>query len=247
MCGRYVLKEPRQALRALVQAEFEEFSELRLFPRFNISPTQTVPIVILEESGRAAVEAKWAFSPPWAASAKVKVPLMINARAEGVAKSRAFRHAFSENRCLAPASGYYEWQTLAEKTKKPAKLPFYISPTSGALMAFAGLWEPLAQAEEERLRTFALMTTAAAPELEKIHNRMPVILAEADWSVWLKPGPLSEEDAERILAPRLSVPMGNWPVSSRVNSNRNEGPELIERVNPTAAETDPQMAFDFSF
>ncbi len=221
MCGRYVLKHSREDLQ--LHFQFDEFAVVRLFPRFNIAPTQSVPVIRLGSAGsRELVEGRWGLIPSWVKDGD-KPPLLINARLEDVATRRAFAPAFRGRRCLVPASGYYEWGRMAGGRKKP----YFIDGPNGAPLAFAGLWEPYGDG-----MSVALMTKASVGNLAEIHDRMPVILPESSWPSWLAPEPLSAEGCELLQAPELPCALGLRPVGPLVNSARNEGPELLRPDEP---------------
>lgn len=219
MCGRYVLKHSATEL----QSAFGFVpSEITLVSRFNIAPTTQVPIVRGNEDGeRELALVRWGLIPAWA-KPDAKLPLMINARAETVATKPAFRSAYAHHRCLFPVSGYYEWQKTAG-----GKQPFYISRKDEEPLGLAGLWETWKSPEGETIVTAAIVTTAATPETAEIHDRMPVILPAATWERWLAPDRIPKDEAEEILAPKVPSPLELRPVSTAVNSIRNDGEHLI--------------------
>ncbi len=139
----------------------------------------------------------------------------INARSETVLTSGMFRGALAARRCLLPADAFYEWKALADE-----KQPYAIARTDGAPIAFAGLWEGWTDPAGEALRTFTILTTAANDDMARPHDRMPVILEEADWPVWL-----GEETGDHLalLRPAESGVVRLWPISRAENSVRNNG------------------------
>jgi putative SOS response-associated peptidase YedK len=165
---------------------------------------------------------------------------MINARAETVGEKPAFRRAFGKRRCLLPADGYYEWYTPTgdnvpmTSRGKPVKQPFYIHRADGHSLAMAGLYEWWLDKSKERedadawLLTATIITTSATDAVGRIHDRMPVVVGANDWEQWLDPTLSDREVVERLMAPAQSEPLVAYPVSVRVNSVRNNGPELIE-------------------
>jgi putative SOS response-associated peptidase YedK len=155
---------------------------------------------------------------------------MINARAETVAEKPAFRRAFAKRRCLLPADGYYEWQSQPGA----AKQPIYISRRDGRALALAGLYElwrdpAVARDDPEAwVWTATVITTSAPDELGLIHDRMPMIIDQDRWSDWLDPANGDVADLRSLLAPAAASGLITYPVSTAVNSVRNNGPQLIE-------------------
>jgi putative SOS response-associated peptidase YedK len=184
---------------------------------------------------------RWGLVPFWAKDPKIGSRL-INARAETVASKPAFRHAFKRNRCLLPADGYYEWQrpdgTEADTPggKGGGKQPYFITRGDGGPLAFAGLYElwrdDALPDDHERawLWTATIITTSAPDELGKIHDRMPMVIAPDRWADWLDPAADDPADLVALLAPAASSGLISYPVSTTVNSVRNNGPELISRI-----------------
>ncbi len=185
-------------------------------------------------NGRASAErqlrvVRWGLVPFWAKDVKIG-SRMINARAETVAEKPAFRRAFAKRRCLLPADGYYEWQSQPGA----AKQPIYISRRDGRALAFAGLyelWRDPAVARDDPdawLWTATVITTSAPDELGMIHDRMPMIIDPNRWSDWLDPANGDVADLRSLLAPAAASGLMTYPVSTAVNSVRNNGPQLIE-------------------
>ena len=229
MCGRYSLTTPPEALRRLFG--FEAVPNLPA--RYNIAPTQEAPIVRRGEDGRRELAmARWGLLPPFA-KAPADGARMINARAETVAQKPAFRTAFRRRRCLVPADGFYEWQKLSEGPK-PEKQAWRIGLKGGAPFAFAGLWElwrpPQPEAGGEALLSYGIVTTEANAAIAKIHERMPVILAEADYVRWLDPE-AQPDSLQALLRPFPAEAMGYYRISSRVNAVRNDDEACIAPLN----------------
>jgi putative SOS response-associated peptidase YedK len=221
MCGRYALSTPA----AVIAEHFEllDLDELELPPRFNIAPTQTLPVVRLAADGtRELVAARWGLIPSWAKDPAIGNRL-INARAESAADKPAFRSAFRRRRCLVPATGFYEWQRLEKR-----KQPYQILMRDGGLFAMAGLWERWQCADSAPLDTYTILTTAANPVVAPLHDRMPVILAPGDYDLWLGRTPASPQALSALLHPYPATAMTAYPVSSLVNSPRNDGPACAE-------------------
>jgi putative SOS response-associated peptidase YedK len=192
---------------------------------------------------------RWGLVPFWAKDPKIG-SRMINARAETVDSKPAFRHAFKRRRCLLPADGYYEWQRPdGTESDEPggsakaggAKQPYFITREDGQPLAFAGLYELWRDAalpdDHERawLWTATIITTSATDDLGKIHDRMPMVISPDRWSDWLDPACDDPADVMALLAPAASGGLISYPVSTAVNSVRNNGPQLIERIEPGLA------------
>lgn len=218
MCGRFTL---HARLNLLLQ-QFALEAGPELAPRYNIAPTQMVPIVRCDLPGHREISLmRWGLIPAWAKDPSIGNRL-INARAETVATKPAFRAAFKRRRCLVPADGYYEWQKIG-KTKQP----YYIRLPDGGPFALAGLWESWHEEQEGGQRTFTLITTDANDATRGIHDRMPVILSPDDYAVWLDPEFQLREPLEALLRPYDAGPMRIDPVSTRVNSPKHDDPECI--------------------
>jgi putative SOS response-associated peptidase YedK len=253
MCGRYAAAKDPAALAE--EFEVEATPEESLQPDYNVAPTKKVYLVVdrarEDVAERALVIGRWGLVPSWAKDPSIG-SRMINARAETVAEKPAFRRAFAKRRCLIPADGYYEWYLPTSpdapvgKGGKPLKQPFYIHPADGSSLAMAGLYEwwrdPTRDDDDPaawRL-TCTVITTEASDEVGRIHDRMPMTIAPADWAAWLDPTHGAVESA-LLLRPAAAFPLEAYPVSTAVNSVRNNGPELIA---PMAAEdVDPSALF----
>ena len=195
--------------------------------------------------GRAAGEARelrvvrWGLVPFWAKDRSIG-SRMINARAETVSVKPAFRSAFARRRCLLPADGYYEWYRPGGDAKA-AKQPYYICRRDGGPLAFAGLyelWRDRAVPDDHPdawLWTATIITTSAPDELGRIHDRMPMVIRPDLWADWLDPGNNNTGDVRGLLAPAISGELISYPVSTAVNSVRNNGPGLIEPAEPEPA------------
>lgn len=194
-----------------------------LEPRFNIAPSQLVPIIV-SGSANKAVMMKWGLVPFWAKDPKIGNRL-INARAETISTKPAFRTSFKRKRCLVPATGFYEWKRL-----KDGKIPYYIHMKDDSFFAFAGLYDRWTDPDGEVLYTFTIITTTANTIMEKIHNRMPVILNASDEDLWLSKEPLGETDSSRVLVPYDPRALEAFKVSKEVNSPVNDSGRLIARI-----------------
>jgi putative SOS response-associated peptidase YedK len=224
VCGRYTLTLP---LSNLVDAFDVPPPEFEYRPRYNIAPTQDAPVVARDERGQRMGLLRWGLIPSWSKDPGVG-NRMINARSETAAKKPSFRSAFQRRRCLVPADGFYEWKKQeAPEGGKGKRIPHWIHLASEEPFAFAGLWERWDDPRGSSLFTFTILTTDAAPGIAHIHPRMPVILSRPQREVWLDP----DADLEALQA-LLRSPGGDSlqarPVSTQVNSPRNDGPECIE-------------------
>jgi putative SOS response-associated peptidase YedK len=226
MCGRYVLTTPGEVLAQIFDTAPppEEILEA-VVPRYNIAPTQQVPIVRSAATGeRELALAQWGLVPHWAKDSAIGNKL-INARAETAAEKPSFRDAMKRRRCLIPADGFYEWQKLGK-----GKQPWLLRMKDARPFAFAGLWSQWKTPQGGApLETCAILTTTPNELTATVHDRMPVILPETTWSRWLDeaaPGaPFTD-----LLVSFPAEQMEALPVSKRVNSPANEGPDLIEPV-----------------
>ena len=224
MCGRFSNDaKPKQ-----IEAEFKtgKLNPKLFTPRYNIAPTQMIPVV-LEQSGERIVESlRWGLIPGWAKDESIGSK-MINARAETLAEKPSFRDAFKKHRCIIPASGFYEWQ----KQSKGAKQPFYFRMKDKDVFGFAGLWaEWLDKETGEQIETFTIITTEANKVLEPIHERMPVILKSKDYDLWLDAKERDTDKLQKLLAPFPSAEMESYQVSKTVNSPSNDSPELTQEI-----------------
>lgn len=223
MCGRYSLATPADTL-----AKHFRLSHVPpVSPRYNIAPSQPIAIVRMH-APRHELEwapVRWGLIPSWA-----KYPAignkMINARAETVAEKPAFREAFARSRCLVPADGYYEWQREGRMGQR--KQPFYIRLRDGRPFAFAGLWERWVEPDGTFVESCAILTTEPNETLTDIHDRMPVILAQADYDQWLDPAVRQAQLLQPLLRPYPSEDMTACAVSLRVNDPGHDDAACIE-------------------
>lgn len=221
MCGRYAVFLPAEAIARL----FGTVNPLvNVAPSWNIAPSQQAMVVRRHpETGRRHLGLlQWGLLPSFTKDPEhARRP--INARSETVATSGMFRSAFAKRRCIVPADAFYEWKAV-----DGAKQPYAIARQDGEPMAFAGLWEAYRWPDGvTTTRTFTIITTDANGTLAELHDRMPVILEQKDWPLWL--GEAEGSPAE-LLRPAADDVLRIWPVSRAVNSPRNNGPELLEPV-----------------
>ncbi|EAU43888.1 SOS response-associated peptidase [Salipiger bermudensis] len=219
MCGRYAITLAKEAMAQIFEAV--PGNDLPEVPNFNVCPTNAVHTVRSSDGTRSLSAMRWGFIPHWYKTPG-DGPLLINARAETIAEKPAFRAACRERRCLIPASGFYEWT----KGEDDTRLPWYIQPAEGDMLAFAGIWQDW-ERDGEMLRTCAIVTTAAAGEMTQIHHRVPVILAAPDWALWLGEG---GRGAATLMQPAPEGKLRFHRVDREVNSNRASGPQLIQPI-----------------
>lgn len=230
MCGRYTLvhshKEILKRFR-ITKAHIENKI------RFNIAPSQKIPIVIEADAGDASSGAdrdtervlefaKWGLIPSWSKDPSKFRP-MINARAETAAEKPFFRAAFKRRRCLIPADGFFEWKSVKGK-----KVPVRITLKDEPLFAFAGLYEDWKESEEKTVRTCTILTVEANEKIAPVHDRMPVILKPESEDIWLT---AKAEEKDRLMSCLVPCPqelINLYEVSNAVNSARVDSPECIE-------------------
>ena len=207
-------------------------------PRYNVAPTQPVTVVVGREDGRVVEQHRWGLVPSWSKSVAQHGARLINARAETVAHSGAFRESFLRRRCIVPADGFYEWRRQGRRREA-----FLIRPSDGSTIAFAGLWAPWRDpASGEWLLSVAVVTTAANATVGQLHDRMPVVLAPDTWALWLDPYVGDAGLLSSFLEPAPDDALELVPVSPLVNSPHNEGPELVEPLAAAApAERDEPL------
>ena len=229
MCGRYTITSAPEAIRALFR-----YQEQPNFPaRFNIAPTQPIPIVRVVDGKRQFALMRWGLLPSWVKDPKA-FTLLINARAESVCEKPAFRAAMKYRRCLIPADGFYEWKALGGR-----KQPYYVRARSGKPVAFAGLWETWTGPNGEELDTAAIVTTRANRTLSAIHDRMPVVIPPEAFDLWLNCTEVDATTAEALIAPAQEDLFEAYPVSTDVNRVANDNPKLIETFVAAAIEQAP--------
>ena len=219
MCGRFVIELPVDAMAKLFASA--PANTLPQVPNYNVCPTTQVHVVSLGETGRRLSAMRWGFLPHWYTSPN-DGPLLINARSETIAEKPAFRAACRERRCILPISGFYEWFRDGDE-----KQPWYIQRADGAPMAVAGIWQSWGA---DHTPTCAVVTTEATGPMADIHHRVPVILEQPDWGMWL--GEQGKGAALLMKSPADDI-LQFHRVSKAVNSNRAAGSELIV---PIAAE-----------
>lgn len=227
MCGRFTYRFTWQQLARLLSLIDWPAEHLR--PRYNVAPSQPAPVVRMQDAGRrTAAMLTWGLVPSWASDAAIG-HRMINARAESLSEKPAFRAAFARRRCLVPVSGFYEWHTQAQGRRKQ---PFVIERSDQQPFMLAGLWERWTRGPAP-LETFSIITTEANELLRPLHDRMPVILADADLDLWLDPQLADLDALYRLLQPADPAGFRARPVSTRVNSPKNDDPSILDQDRGT--------------
>jgi putative SOS response-associated peptidase YedK len=223
MCGRYAITTAPEAMRALFRyREQPDFP-----PRYNIAPTQPVPIVRRHEGERQFALVRWGLIPPWVKDPR-QFALLHVARGESVNEKPAFKNAMKRRRCLVPADGFYEW------SEHGVKRPFFIRAKSAGMLALAGLWEAWMGPNGEELETVAIITTPANRMLAPIAERMPAIVPPEAFDLWLDCAAVDALTAAAFLVPAPENLLEAYEVSTAVNRAANDGPALIAPVSERA-------------
>lgn len=223
MCGRYRLSRRKQ----LVEEYFHTSPwEDDWSPRFNIAPTQPVPVIRQhpKEPVREVSLLKWGLIPHWAKDGSGAAN-MINARSETTSTKPAFRDPLKLRRCLIPADGFYEWSRTTT-----IKQPYCFEVNGGELFAFAGIWDGWKNAEGQWVRTCSILTTTPNALTSAIHDRMPVILDSDSYDLWLDPGMQNVAAISELLKPYDAANMRSYPVSSRINHVANDNEDCSRPV-----------------
>jgi putative SOS response-associated peptidase YedK len=239
MCGRFVAASPPEDFAGCFDVSLPV--EQVLEPSYNVAPTDDV-YAVLESGGVRRMRAlHWGLVPHWADKPSAGAR-MINARAETLSLSNAFRAAFRRRRCIVPADGFFEWKGVPGQKKKQ---PMYIRRDDGEPMAFAGLWEvwhdpdAVAAGTDDRgeaLLSCTIITTTANEKLADVHDRMPVILANDTWATWLDRDNDDLDTLGRLLVPAPSRVIDLYPVGPEVSNVKNNGAALIDRVYAATGE-----------
>lgn len=221
MCGRYSLSKSKIEL----EERFESDMLVDFSPRYNIAPTQLVP-VITSESPKGFSFFYWGITPEFGKNRPVALKL-INAKSETVHQKISFKSSFKQRRCLIPADGFYEWKRLGKKTK----IPYRFTLKEGELFAFAGIWEEYESLNGEIQHTFLVLTTTPNRLVSQVHERMPVILTKEMEKKWLDKYS-SEDELLQMLQPYSEESMLSYTVSPSVNSVQNDYPSLMKKSSP---------------
>ncbi|MGF1465495.1 MAG: SOS response-associated peptidase [Sandaracinaceae bacterium] len=225
MCGRYTMATPADELIEEFEATLGD--GVTLEPHYNIAPTMMAPIVVERSSGvREIGSARFGLVPHWAKDPSIGTRF-LNARVETVSERSAFRDPFRRRRCLVVVDGFYEWRREGK-----AKVPHHFRLADGQPFALAGLWAVWTPPDraDERLLSFTILTAPAVEPVTAIHDRMPVVLPRAAYSDWLDRKLADEGDLRTMLAHHRAAELVRVQVSPRVNSVKNDGPDLVEPV-----------------
>ena len=238
MCGRYRLGRGKAAFEKVfgVRPDDYEWS-----PRFNIAPTQIVPIVRQHSSEpqRWLSNMRWGLVPYWATDLSIGAR-MINARSEDAASKPAFRESLKKRRCLVPADGFYEWQRAGK-----IRQPYCFQLMNDSVFAFAGIWDRWKDATGLWIETFSILTTSPNALTSEVHDRMPVILPAEHYDLWLDPGFTNMQGVTEMLKPYDAGLMKKYPVSDRVNAVANDDAQCAEAIDLVhMAEERPKLLFD---
>ena len=222
MCGRYSLTADFQ----VIEDRFGEatFDITKYEESYNIAPSQMVLSVVNDGSKNRLGFLKWGLIPPWAKESKIGFK-MINARSETVHEKPSFREAFKRKRCLVIADSFYEWKRTDDR-----KIPMRIKMKNDELFAMAGLWESWKSPEGDTVHSCTILTTTPNELMSNIHDRMPVILKPNDEQKWLNPELNTLDELKKFLIPLEDGYLEAYEVSDKVNSPKNNSPELIEKV-----------------
>jgi putative SOS response-associated peptidase YedK len=216
MCGRYTIYTKAEVLEERFHAHMDPAG---YSPNYNVAPTQYNP-VILNDAPEEIVVANWGYVPHWVKNPQEAKP-MINARVETIAEKPYFRDSYKKRQCLVLADGFYEWDRKGSK-----KIPYYIKLKGEEPFAMAGIWDEIKEADGKKYKTFSIITSAPNKLLNKIHNRMPVILNEEEELKWLE-GNL-EHDA--LISPFSEELMDMYPVTIKINKPSYNTPSAIQPV-----------------
>jgi putative SOS response-associated peptidase YedK len=236
MCGRFTSTTDPADLAAYFQAD--DVVADGLGPRYNVAPTDEVYAVAASKEGdrRRLGAFRWGLVPFWAKDPGVG-SRMINARAETLLTSSAFKRSFGNRRCIVPADGFYEWQAVPGQKRKQ---PWYVTRADGDVFAFAGLWDswrPTRGSDEGRLVSCTIVTTDANDAVRPVHDRMPVVLPPSAWEAWLDPANDDVDGLSGLLVPAPAELVVVTAVGTGVNDVRNDGPELVEPAPEGERET----------
>jgi len=228
MCGRFVITSPPAALRQI----FGYLEQPNFPPRYNVAPTQPIPVVIVDSGARHFRLMRWGLLPSWVKDPR-SFALLINARSETVLMKPAFKNAIRRRRCLVPADGYYEWQSVDGR-----KQPYFIHRADGQPIGFAAVAETWLGPNGEELDTVAIVTTAASADLAALHDRVPVTILPADFERWLDCRDDDVEAAIPLMAPPRAGEFTWHPVATRVNRVANDDDQLLLPISSAEVEAE---------
>lgn len=223
MCGRYVIEDFQELSETLRQIPFQSFFDFQ--PNWNAAPTHQLPVIIDVDGGLQMHPMQWGLIPGWLKPGEKPKVAPINARSETIAEKPMFRNLVRRRRCLVPANGFYEWK----RTGGP-KQPFYIHLTDQAIMLMAGLYDVREGEDGERQASYTIITGPPNQVMGSIHDRMPMIIHPDDVELWMDRDINDIAPLEPLLVPLPDREIEMYPVSTAVNSVKNNRPELMEPV-----------------
>lgn len=225
MCGRYTIIAKAEEIERQFKVEVPEY----YIPNYNAAPTQTLP-VITNQNSKILSFYKWGFPLPNMRS-DTTAPFIINTRSETLRDKQIFKKNLKSQRCLIIADGFYEWK----KQAKGVRIPYRFITDPESLIAFAGIWEVTLNEDNESIHSFSIITTPANNIVKPLHNRMPAILTDKAAQLWLN----NDIDTLKLLEalkPFPELKTISYPVSKRVNSIKNNDPDIIKSTPPTASD-----------
>jgi putative SOS response-associated peptidase YedK len=225
MCGRYAITLPPEAMLQV----FGYGDQPNFPPRYNIAPTQPVPVVLMQNGARRFMLMRWGFVPGWVKDLKT-FPLVINVRGETIREKPSFRAAFARRRCLMPADGFYEWTKDGRVYlfRRPDRAPF----------AFAAIHETWSSPDGSEMDTVALVNGPANGLMAAIHERCPVILAPSQWPLWLD-GSIGPDEAAQLLKPPPDDLLDMLRIGTRINKVANDDAAVQEPWTPEPSIPEP--------
>ena len=220
MCGRFVtIIPPEELAKVFALAETPQ-----LEARYNVAPSQQVPVVRSAGDRNVLTSMKWGLVPSWSKDPSMG-NRMINARSETVAEKPSFRHAIKFNRCIIPTSGFYEWMPVEHH-----KQPYFIQMKDCSPVCFAGIWEHWTAPDKSVVESFSILTTSANSLVASIHDRMPVILQPEDYNFWLSRNVHDTHELQRLYQPFPSDKMTAYKVPDLINNHKFDSPTCIVKV-----------------
>ncbi|MGI8484649.1 MAG: SOS response-associated peptidase [Thermomicrobiales bacterium] len=231
MCGRYVIEDFQELSERLTNVPIDILFPLR--PSWNASPSQTLPVLVESEDQQhwQLKGMSWGLVPRWTKPGERPKITPINARSETVAEKPMFRSLFKQRRCIVPANGFYEWQRVDQHSgsgKGSTKQPYYIHLKDDPMMFFAGLYDEAPGKDGKPFESYTIITTTANEKMAHLHDRMPVMIEPRDIEHWLSRSETESEPLEYLLKPAPDGAIDIYPVSTAVNSPRNNEPDLID-------------------
>ena len=223
MCGRFTLTATADEIIETFSWLPKSAGTISQTPRYNIAPSQ--PIAVVPNTGENKLDYYlWGLIPFWAKDPKIGYR-MINARGETLAEKPSFKGPYKYRRCLILTSGFYEWQ---KQPGSQSKVPHYIRLKSHKPFAFAGLWDRWNAPDGSEILSATIITTRPNDFIKPIHDRMPVILPPSAYAAWLSPGEKLPNELNDLLTPFPAQEMEAYPVSTFVNSPKNDSPECTQ-------------------